>query len=83
MPDVKFFGPTVRFVIDDNFDSPELKKSIAKKAENEIVLSSTGAMLSMAERNLHRLTAARRRNEIIDRQSDWMRLRELSRMRNT
>jgi len=50
MPHVKFFGPTVQCFIDDNFDSPQRKKSIAKKAENEIVLSSTRAKLSMAER---------------------------------
>jgi hypothetical protein len=29
-------------VMDDNFDLPELKKSIAKKAKNGIVLSRTG-----------------------------------------
>lgn len=42
MPHVKFFGATVGRLIDDNFDSPERRKSIAKKAEKGIVLSRTG-----------------------------------------
>lgn len=49
MSQAKFLGPRVLCVIDDNFDVFELKKSISKKAKNEIVLSRTGAMLSTPE----------------------------------
>ena len=82
MPHMKLFGPAVRCVLDDDFDLLAPKKSIAKKAKNEIVLSRTGAMLDIAEIDVDR-AAASRGKEIIDRQSNWMSLQELSRMRNT
>lgn len=82
MCQVKFLGPIVLCVIDGNFDVVELKKSISKKTEDEIVLSRTGAMLSMAEIDLDRPTAAGRRRQSIDRQSGWMGLRALSKMRH-
>lgn len=71
MPHVKLFGPTVLCSIDDDFELPGPKKSIAKKAEHEIVLSRTGAMLNVVERHLDPNGAARRRRQGVDRQSEW------------
>lgn len=48
MSQVKLLCPSVLCGMDDNFGLLEIKKSISKKAKNEIVLSRTGAMLSMA-----------------------------------
>jgi len=52
MSHVKLLCPSVLCVMDDNFGLFEIKKSISKKAKNGIVLSRTGAMLSMADPDL-------------------------------
>jgi len=83
MSQVNFFGTSILCVIDDNFDLPGLKKSISKRTENEIVLSRTGAMLSVADLDLDRPIAPGRRRQGMDRQRSRMSLQELSRMRNT
>ena len=75
-------GSGVLCIIGDHFDVMELKKSILKTAEYEILLSSTRAALDMAERHFDG-PAARRARQIIDPQTHCNCARELSRMRDT
>jgi hypothetical protein len=78
----KPYVPRVLHICSDNFDALELKKSILKDADYKIVLASDGVAWNMAERQLDR-PSARRRKQIIAPQSDCMYALERSRMRDT